>query len=202
MLVLKALSESEMQGFLRLHGESARPYVDQVLRLGYLFIFPEPDISEETKTVLQDLIRSRYGASNYVADVKFFRKHRNSAFQKDFVRRAEIESLFEFSKSFYPIEMQRLNLGECWDELDIYRQAETFRQKDLKSWLEANLLGDPKNRIQQQKLGVFLRDMLPHLGEKIFKYCTVDSGNENCDFAPYFFIGNTRIIMIARKWEL
>jgi hypothetical protein len=55
------------------------------------------------------------------------------------------------------------------------------------------LLTNSEDESQQNKLAVVLNDVLPALGNEVYQYCMVDSGNENCDFAPYFFIGETAI---------
>jgi hypothetical protein len=30
----------------------------------------------------------------------------------------------------------------------------------------------------------------------------IDDNNENCDFAPYFFIEKALVVMVARQWQL
>ncbi|MGG6269432.1 hypothetical protein ACQ4M3_28285 [Leptolyngbya sp. AN03gr2] len=198
------MNESEMQLFIREHGESASSFADQALRLGYIYIFPEPNFGVAEQAALRNLMRSRSSWANYVADFKVFRKPMYRGFSKNSIRRDEINFLFEFSKNAYPdSSMAWATLGETsWDEIAIFRKAQAISHDDFRDWLANNLLTNLEDRSQQDELTVVLNAILPGLGNEAYQYCMVDDNNENCDFAPYFFIGKTLVVMIARKWEL
>ena len=119
---LEAMNESEIQLFLRVHGESARPFIEKASLLGYIYIFPEPNFGEAVQIALKELMSKRYSWANYVVDFQVFRKPPSRVFHKETIRRDEVAALFEFGKSAYPeSSMAWATLGETsWDEIEIY----------------------------------------------------------------------------------
>jgi hypothetical protein len=197
------MNESEIQLFIRAHGESSRPFIDRASLLGYVYIFPEPDFDATAQNALKGLMSKRYSWANYIVDFQVFRKPSSRVFHRETVRRDEVTALFEFSKSAYPeSSMAWATLGETsWDELEIYRQARTITPDDFKNWLIENLLVDPQDSSQQISLDTVWRAIASALGKEVYKYRMADNSGD-CDFSPYFFIGERIIVMIARQWEL
>jgi hypothetical protein len=197
------MNESEIQLFIRTHGESARPFINRASLLGYIYIFPEPDFDDAAQNALKDLMNKRYSWANYIVDFQIFRKPPSRVFYRETVRRDEVTALFEFSKSAYPeSSMAWATLGETsWDELEIYRQARTITPDDFKNWLIENLLVDPHDSLQQSNLDTVWKAISSALGKEVYKYRMADNSGD-CDFSPYFFIGERIMIMIARQWEL
>jgi hypothetical protein len=197
------MNESEIQLFIREHGESARPFIGQASRLGYIYIFPEPNFGITAQSALKELMRKRHSWANYVVDFQVFRKPPSRVFRKESIRRDEITALFEFSKNAYPeSSMAWATLGETsWDEIEIYRQAQTITPDDFKNWLIENLLTDSQDLSQRSSLDTVLGAISSALGQEIHKYRMADNSGD-CDFSPYFFIGQHVIVMIARQWEL
>jgi hypothetical protein len=183
------MNESEIQLFIRTHGESARPFIDRASLLGYIYIFPEPDLDDAAQNALKDLMGKRYSWANYIVDFQVFRKSPSRVFYPETVRRDEVTALFEFSKSAYPeSSMAWATLGETsWDELEIYRQARTITPDDFKNWLIENLLVDPQDSSQQSNLDMVWNAISPTLGKEVYNYRMADNSGD-CDFSPYFFI--------------
>jgi hypothetical protein len=197
------MNEAEIQSFLRQHGESARPFIEKASLLGYIYVFPEPDFGEAAQIALKELMSKRYSWANYVVDFQVFRKPPSRVFHKEMIRRDEVAALFEFGKSAYPeSSMAWATLGETsWDEIEIYRQAQTITPDDFRNWLIENLLVDPQDVSQLSSLGVVWDAISSALGKEVYKYRMADNSGD-CDFSPYFFIGERTIVMIARQWEL
>ena len=76
------MNESEIQLFLRVHGESARPFIEKASLLGYIYIFPEPNFGEAVQIALKELMSKRYSWANYVVDFQVFRKPPSRVFIK------------------------------------------------------------------------------------------------------------------------
>ena len=197
------MNEAEIQLFLREHGESSRPFVEKASLLGYIYIFPEPNFGEAAQTALKELMKQRYSWANYVVDFQVFRKPPLRVFRKETIRRDEVAALFEFSKSAYPeSSMAWATLGETsWDEIEIYRQAQTIAPDDFRDWLIENLLTDSKDSLQLSRLNIVWGAISSALGKEVHRYRMADSSGD-CDFSPYFFIGERIIVMVARQWEL
>ncbi len=197
------MNESEIQLFIREHGESARPFIEKASLLGYIYIFPEPNFDAAAQDALKKLMGNRYSWANCVVDFQVFRKPPSRVFRKEVIRRDEITALFEFSKSAYPeSSMAWATLGETsWDEIEIYRQAQTITPDDFKNWLIENLLTDSQDLSQLTDLDTVWGAISAALGKEVYKYRMADNSGD-CDFSPYFFIGERIIVMIARRWEL
>jgi hypothetical protein len=87
------MNESEMQLFIREHGERSSPFAEQAIRLGYIYIFPDPNFGIKAQETLRDLMSARYSWANYIVDFKVFRKPRYQVFNKESIRRDEINAL-------------------------------------------------------------------------------------------------------------
>ena len=99
--------------------------------------------------------------------------------------------------------MSFITLEQGWDELDIYRHAEEISQDGFASWMNNQLLvGKPIESWQQEQLEVLLKAIAPLLDQRIILDHMVDDNNHNCDFAPYIFIGDRCLIVVAKQWEL
>ena len=64
------------------------------------------------------------------------------------------------------------------------------------------LVGKPIQPSLQEQLEVLLQASLPLLGQRIVWYRMVDDNNENCGFAPYIFVGDRCLIVVAKQWDL
>ncbi|MDC0835943.1 hypothetical protein AY599_02100 [Leptolyngbya valderiana BDU 20041] len=210
------MNESEMQSFIWQHSESARPFADRAFRLGNsYYIFPEPNFSQEAQELVRYLIVASESWQRRIVDFKVFRKpRRNRQLSKELIRKSGIRALFEFAKTSYSGHQKILEgywdvLDKgYWDEIDIYRNAKTMSQDRFEFWLIDYLLTNPDDTVEQDEtlkkshLDVILDELFPLLGSTIDRYCMVDANDENCPFAPYFFIGASVLIMIAVEWEL
>jgi hypothetical protein len=105
-------------------------------------------------------------------------------------------------------------LGGYWSASEIYDGAKEFNIGEFSSWMYDIFLyvpdelyddeaGDDNRKLIVDRL---IEIVSPRLfsGSKatISMYCTTEDNNENTSFAPYFFIGDTCVAIIAKEWIL
>jgi hypothetical protein len=108
-------------------------------------------------------------------------------------------------------------LGGYWSASEIYSGAKEFNISEFSSWMYNIFVYEPDELYElygyeaeedNRKLIVdrLIEIVSPRLfsGSKatISMYCTTEDNNENTSFAPYFFIGDTCVVIIAKEWIL
>ncbi|MGV0106702.1 hypothetical protein NSTCB13_05534 [Nostoc sp. DSM 114160] len=187
---------------IRQFGEAARLHLDEAILLGEMCLLPnfchEPNTYEVISAFVNSVnSRTLYWGRSSMGEITVFAKPINNSYDKDRISTLYIANLLKFSRRLYP-EMEHYSFGKFWDELDVYRHSEFLNQDAFEMWMS--------NFGHEPNLEIFLKRIIPKMfgqpNQNISFYCLVNDENENTDFAPYIFIGNSCILTIARRWIL
>ncbi|GAB1537542.1 hypothetical protein NUACC21_01870 [Scytonema sp. NUACC21] len=186
----------------RQFGKAARLHLDEAILLGEMCLLPNFCHEPATYEVISAFVNSVNHQSLYrekggMGGLTVFAKPINHSYDKDKISTLRIANLLEFSGHLYP-EMRDYSFGKYWDELDVYRRSEFLNQETFKTWI-GGFWHAPNF---QEFLKIIINKMFGSPNQNISFYCLVNDENENTDFAPYIFIGNSCILTIARRWIL
>ena len=78
-------------------------------------------------------------------------------------------------------------------------EAEVLEPLDFAIWMQDTFRPDES---EEEALNIWLKSVQPWLGEEIIFYKMEDDNDSNCGFAPYLFMGDRCLILVARCWQL
>ncbi|MCS7226985.1 MAG: hypothetical protein NZ821_08345 [Gloeomargarita sp. SKYB31] len=167
---------------------------------------------EQLSQVLQQEWQLGEAASGppFVRDIKLFQKPGSRSLDKDFIKVRHLRDLFTWVKSIYPEELEYIQLDDYWDELDIFRNAQTQLPAEFWVFLRGLFLAEAysNNRHvsdQDALLNELRRVLQTDLGDAAYPistYCLTDAENENTAFAPYISVGHRWVVVTLRQWVL
>ena len=191
------LSPTHLEKLVQQHGETAKAYEDDALVIGSCYLIPNFGFPDSMQESLDSLLAPRKDWTEGIVDIRVFRKPSGYVlFDTDEeTTEFELTDLLSFVCSFYPREYPHRDFPEWWTQDHMLNLAETFDSIDFSVWMQ-NSVGD------EEDVDIFLQSLEAFLGEEIIFYKMEDDGNENCGFAPYIFIGDECLILMARRWEL
>jgi hypothetical protein len=196
---------------IKQHGEGARAYIDTAIALGEMCLLPNFGFDPSVQDVIDDLLKGQDPSYSGIRDVKIFAKASICVeFDKDVIELHNIVEMFNVGKQFYPEEIAEMEvydqLGDYWSASEIYRSAKEFDVSAFGAWMYEIFLRDPEDLDRRAKVGKLIEIVNPKLFSKskqnISMYCMTEDNNENTSFAPYFFVGDRCLVIIAKRWIL
>jgi hypothetical protein len=198
------------------HGEAARAYIDQAVALGEMCLLPNVGFEPELQDVISGLLEQQNPSESGVRDIKVFAKSSEfTAFDRSVIELNNVVKLFDFGKQLYPEEIARMEvydqLDEYWNESKIYRRAKDIDTTEFRTWINGIFAEDPdedepQSPDRRDKVARLVEILSPRLfsdsKRHISMYCTTEDNNENTSFAPYFFIGDSCLVIVAKRWIL
>ncbi|MCS6782776.1 MAG: hypothetical protein RMI89_10890 [Gloeomargarita sp. SKYBB_i_bin120] len=167
---------------------------------------------EQLSQLLQQECRLGEAASGppFVRDIKLFQKPGYRGLDWDFIKVRHLRDLFTWVKSIYPEVLAYIQLDDYWDELDIFRNAQTQSPDEFWAFLRGLFLAEAYSNSrhvsdQDALLNELRRVLQTDLGDAAYPisiYCLTDAENENTAFAPYVSVGHRCMIVTLRQWVL
>jgi hypothetical protein len=198
------------------HGETARAHINQAIALGEMCLLPNVGFDPELQDIIDGLLQQQNPSESGIRDIKVFAKSpRFTAFDRNVIQLPDVVKFFDFGKQLYAQEIAKMEvydqLDEYWNESKIYRRAKDINLSEFNTWMNAIFAEDPDeeeplNPDRREKVSKLIGILSPHLftdsKPHISMYCTTEDNNENTSFAPYFFIGDRGVVIIAKRWIL
>ncbi|MEH2318756.1 hypothetical protein [Nostoc sp.] len=150
---------------------------------------------------LDVLLGSRKTWNHGVVDIRVFTKPEDFTLFDGDEETTEIEiiDLLTLCRNLYPDDYDYSYLSEWWTEEDMQGAAEVLEPLDFAIWMQDTFRPDQS---EEESLTIWRKSVQPCLGEKIIFYKMEDDDNSNWGFAPYLFIGDRCLIVVARCWQL
>jgi hypothetical protein len=230
ILVLSNMA-SFSESCINQHGEAARANIDQAVALGEMCLLLNVGFEPELQEVISGLLEQQNPSESGVCDIKVFAKSPEfTAFDRNVIELNNVVKLFDFGKQLYPEDMAEMEvydqLDEYWNESNIYRLAKDININQFRTWINEIFSENPdewklsmhriipENPAEDEPQSPDRRDKVVRLVEilslrlfsdsnrHISMYCTTEDNNENTSFAPYFFIGDSCLVIVAKRWIL
>jgi hypothetical protein len=198
------------------HGEGAKILTHTAIALGGMCLLPNFGFDSSLQDVINDLLQGQDPSFSGVRDVKVFAKSSSyTDFNKDLINLHAVVEMFELGKQLYPEEIAEMEvynqLDEYWNESDIYCSAKEFNTDEFSSWMNSMFAenSEAAEPVDIERKGKVIR-LIDILAPKLFSssernismYCTTEDNNENTSFAPYFFVGDKCLVIVAKRWIL
>lgn len=213
------MANNLLESCIEQHGESARAYVDTAVVLGGMCLLPNFGFDPSVHDVIRDVLQSQNPSWSGIRDIKVFAKaSRCTEFDKNVIELSKLEEMFNLGKQLYSEEIAEMEVydqfGDYWTTSDMYRGSKEFDINEFSSWMYEIFLYVPDELYDEEaeddhkksKVDRLIEIVSPRLFSSskstISMYCTTEDNNENTSFAPYFFIGDTCVVIIAKRWIL
>lgn len=191
----------DLEKLIQQHGEAARLYENEAIQIGFIYIIPNFGFESTLQTTLESLVDHRRSWRHGVVDIRVFAKPKDCKLFDSDEETTEIEiiDLMQLCRSLYPRQYFYRGLPEWWTQEDMLEKAEVMEPIDFAVWMENTFCPD---ELEEEAFDTWLNSIKPWLGEEIMFYKMEDDDDSNCGFAPYLFVGDRCLILVARRWQL
>ncbi|MEH1940809.1 MAG: hypothetical protein V7L01_11395 [Nostoc sp.] len=191
----------ELKKLIQQHGEAAKSYANEAIQIGDTYIIPNFGFDAAMQNYLDLLLGGRKTWNHGVVDIRVFTKPEDFRLFDCDEETTEIEiiDLLTLCRNLYPNDYHYSQLPEWWTEEDMQNAAEVLDPLDFAIWMQDTFCPDES---EEEALNIWLKSVQSWLGEGIIFYKMENDDDSNCGFAPYLFMGDRCLILVARCWQL
>lgn len=191
----------DLEKLIQHHGEAARLYENEAIQIGDIYIIPNFGFALTIQTSLESLVDHRRSWNQGVVDIRVFVKPKDCKLFGSDEETTEIEyiDLMQLCRGLYPCQYFYPGLPEWWTQEDMLAASEVMDSLDFAIWMEDKFC---PQELEEGAFDTWLKLMKPWLGEEIMFYKMEDDDDSNCGFAPYLFVGDRCLVLVARRWQL